>query len=105
MIKFTNPYWTNEMKISHLERRILIYSIAYYEMDETIVSDNDYEEISKQLIQMCKKYPNDFRESELYYIFFDYDGSTGFNLFGRLIKKDRNKFSYITEIILRQKQK
>ena len=105
MIKFTNPYWTNEMKISHLERRILIYSIAYYDYDESIVSDNDYEEISRQLIEMCKKHTNDFRQSELFYIFFDYDGSTGFHLSKRLIKKDRNKFYYYVEVLLRQKSK
>lgn len=39
--------WSNTSKISHLQRRILIYSIAYYEYSESIVSDVIYDVISK----------------------------------------------------------
>ena len=91
MIRFP-LYWSQVLKITHLQRRIIIYSIMYYVLDESIVSDAHYEEISKQLLGLMKQASTEeLKETEFYYCMFDYDGSTGCHLYGRLIPEDREK--------------
>lgn len=55
--------WSTTSKISHLQRRVLIYSIAYYEYSESIVSDVMYDAISKQLVQMQREFPEEVTQS------------------------------------------
>lgn len=93
--------WGNTSKISHLQRRILIYSIAYYEYSESIVSDVIYDAISKQLVQIQKEFPKEAERSMYWYAMKDFEGSTGFDLVGKLTNKDREWLGKLTQFIIK----
>lgn len=99
MIDFSNMpciYWSESAKISYLQRRIIVYSIMYYENDESCVSDHEYDYISKQLAAMQKSASKeDLEKSTYYYAMFDFDGSTGFDIPSRLTKKDHEHLKRI----------
>lgn len=89
-------YWSNSTKMSYLQRRIIVYSIMYYEQNESCVSDSYYDSVSKQLVDMmrtCDK--KDLMKTAYYYAMYDFDGSTGFDIPSRLTKHDRE---YLTNI-------
>lgn len=89
-------YWSDATKISYLQRRIIVYSIMYYEYDESCVSDTYYDSISYQLVELQRTCdPAEFRRSTYYYAMYDFDGSTGFDIPSRLTKYDRE---YLTNI-------
>lgn len=93
--------WGNTSKISHLQRRVLIYSIAYYEYSESIVSDVMYDTISKQLVQMQREFPDEAAQSMYWYAMKDFEGSTGFDLVGKLTNKDREWLRKLTQFIMK----
>ena len=103
MIDFSKApciYWSNSTKISYLQRRIIVYSIMYYEFNESCVSDDFYDSISRQLVKLQKETkPEEFRKSTYYYAMYDYDGSTGFDIPSRLTKYDREYLTHIAAII------
>lgn len=95
-------YWDDVTKISHLQRRIIIYSIMYYEMNESCVTDMEYDAISKQLVHLQSSVDEaEFEQSQYYYAMYDFDGSTGFDIPGRLTKRDRNYLTAIAHSVLR----
>ena len=51
-------YWSNVVKFSYLQRRIIVYSIMYYECDESCVSDNYYDRMSQQLVGLINNAHN-----------------------------------------------
>ena len=96
-------YWSNTTKISYLQRRIIVYSIMYYEHDESCVSDAEYDSISHQLVALQKQATQEeFKKSTYYYAMHDFDGSTGFDIPSRLTKKDRNYLTHIAAIVHEQ---
>ncbi len=83
-------YWSDCAKMSYLQRRIIVYGIMYYEQNESCVSDQYYDNISHQLVELQKDAGFDeFRKSTYYYAMYDFDGSTGFDIPSRLTKYDR----------------
>lgn len=93
-------YWSNTTKISYLQRRIIIYSIMYYELDESCVSDKEYDSISHQLVELQKcASKEEFENSTYYYAMHDFDGSTGFDIPSRLTKKDQEYLTHLAYII------
>lgn len=89
-------YWSNSTKISYLQRRIIVYSIMYYEQNESCVSDAYYDSISHQLVKLQRECdPAEFRHSTYYYAMYDFDGSTGFDIPSRLTNHDKK---YLTNI-------
>ena len=96
-------YWSKTTKISYLQRRIIIYSIMYYEQSESCVSDTYYDSISHQLVELQKSCTEDeFKKSEYYYAMYDFDGSTGFDIPSRLTKHDREYLTNIASHIYKQ---
>lgn len=88
--KMPCAYWSDIAKISCLQRRIIVYSIMYYENNESCVSDKYYDSISHQLVELQRTAnENDWKKSTYYYAMYDFDGSTGFDIPSRLTKKDR----------------
>lgn len=102
---FNNPYWSNKLKISALQRFILVHSILYYELDSSLITDKMFDENAKQLVKMQFEFRNDAVNSDYWYVFFDFDGSTGFDLFSRLNKKDRKYLTHIAQYILSQSKR
>ena len=99
-------YWSDNVKVSYLQRRIIVYSIMYYELDESVVSDKQYDEISKQLVRMMKETSQEeLEKTDYWYCMSDFDGSTGFDLYGRLNKKDKEYLTKLAKYILKINKK
>ena len=93
-------YWSNSTKISHLQRRIIIWSIMYYELNESCVPDNVYDSVSRQLVELQKKEKKkEFEKSRYYYAMHDFDGSTGFDIPSRLTETDQRHLEAIARIV------
>ena len=96
-------YWSNTTKISYLQRRIIIYSIMYYEHNESCVSDKEYDSIAYQLVDLQKQVSKEeFEKSTYYYAMYDFDGSTGFDIPSRLTKKDLDYLTHLAYVIHEQ---
>lgn len=94
-------YWSDQTKISLLQRRILVYSIQYYKMSEIVISDKEYDSISRQLLQLQKTASKADREgSQYWYVFNNFDANTGFDLYDRLTEKDQNYLMRIASLVL-----
>ena len=109
MIDFSNApciYWSDSAKISYLQRRIIIWSIMYYEFNESCVPDNVYDSVSHQLVELQKKASKEeWKKSTYYYAMHDFDGSTGFDIPSRLTKQDFWYLSSLARIIHEQWKK
>lgn len=96
-------YWDDHVKISYLQRRIIVYSIMYYERDESCISDRQYDMISQQLVHLQSSVDEEeFKKSTYYYVMYDFDGSTGFHLYSRLNKKDKEWLGRIADMVYKQ---
>jgi hypothetical protein len=103
-INFDRPpciYWSDRTKANYLQRQILIHSIIYYELDENIISDKEYDNLSLQLLDL--KYEmriSDYCQTEYYNQFKYFDGSTGFDLYHRLSGKQKKYLRQIARYVL-----
>ena len=79
---------TEVEKIEMIQRWILLHSYLYYELDNSITSDANYNANAQQLIYLKNKYPEEFKETRYYQYFYDFESSTGFDLIARI--KDKN---------------
>lgn len=96
-------YWSNTTKISYLQRRIIVWSIMYYEHDQSCVPDNVYDSVSQQLAALQKEVSKEeFEKSTYYYAMHDFDGSTGFDIPSRLTEEDRLYLTHIANSVYRQ---
>lgn len=92
-------YWDDATVISYLQRRVIIYSIMYYKMDGSCITDWEYDEICKQLVEFqLFASQEEFQRSQYYYAMYDFDGSTGFDIYGRLNGRDQ---VYLTDLARR----
>lgn len=95
-------YWDEHVKISYLQRRIIIYSIMYYKMNGSCIPDKQYDAICNQLVHLQNSVDiNEFKMSQYYYAMYDFDGTTGFDLPDRLNEKDQIYLTNIAEYILK----
>jgi hypothetical protein len=93
-VKFSQPF-TDQEKIQLLERSILVNSYAYYELDQNILSDYQYDMNTRQLLALKRGNPEAYRKSRYYKYFDNFESGTGFDLTGRL-KKDKKLFKLIS---------
>ena len=102
MIDFSKApciYWSKTTKISYLQRRIIVWSIMYYENDESCVPDYVYDSVSRQLADLYKEATQDeLEKSTYYYAMFDFNGSTGYDIPHRLTNKDREYLGHIAKV-------
>lgn len=105
-IDFSNVpfvYWSDTAKIDYLQRRVIIYSIMYYELNESCVTDKAYDAIARQLetLQNASEYA-DLKASQYYYAMYDFDASTGFDIASRLNANDRHYLTQLAAVIIKQ---
>lgn len=80
--------WNKITCINFLQRKIIINAILYYELNASPLSDKEYDELSRQLVEMQKDI--DIKNNTQYgYIMYDFDGTTGFDLYSRLNEHDK----------------
>ena len=92
-------HWDELTCISHLQRKIILLSIAYYEFDYSPMSDYDYDNLAHELVDRMRKCEN-VNDSRYYYVFYDYDGSTGYHLYSRLTDADKELLMFISNTAL-----
>lgn len=71
--------WTIRQEILMLRRQMLIHSCLYYELDESIITDHQWQDRANRLARIQTKYKNpkvDFFDEE----FEGWDGSSGYHL-------------------------
>lgn len=84
-------YWNIKTRIEYIQRRIIVFSIMYYELSESPLDDKQYDSIAYQLVEYMNTTPKEILEQTKYwYVFYDFDGSTGFDLPYRLTKEDKD---------------
>ena len=99
-MKFHTPFNPTE-KIQLLQRSILVNSFAYYILDSNILSDFQYDANARQLEELAKNYPDEFKRSKYYEYFNDFFGddgvhmTSGFDLLERVRKKDDQLYRYL----------
>ena len=99
----SNPYMSDAAKISFLQRRVLVASICYYQFNGSPISDYTYARISYQLLRLMKKADKkEVERSDYWYVFKDYDGSTGFDLSYKLTDKDKEYLLRIANNVYRR---
>ena len=87
--------FTDKEKIQLLQRSILVNSYAYYELNENILSDYQYDSNTRQLLEL-KKTANDAYKKSRYRRYFDnFESGTGFDLTDR-IRKNRKLFKQVS---------
>lgn len=96
-------YWNDSLKISLLQRVILIHSYIYYELNNSIWSDKHFDEVAKQLTIIQNNYSKSWikKRTDYGYAFMDFDGTTGFDLWERLTKRDKRCIMGISNMILK----
>ena len=99
-MKFNQPFNPTE-KIQLLQRSILVNSFAYYELDENLLSDFQYDANARQLAELKRQYPDEFKRSRYYEYFHDYGGddgthyTSGFDLLQKIEKQDPGLYRHI----------
>ena len=113
-MKFDIPFTITE-QIQLLQRSILVQSFAYYELNQNIISDFQYDANARQLADLRRKYPEDYGRSKYYEYFKDFgsddDGThytSGFDLLEKIRKTDKQLYRHLhidAVMALEQKQK
>lgn len=98
-MKFHEPFTTIE-RIQLLQRSILVNSFAYYELDSNILTDFQYDDNARQLEELVKQHPDEFKRSRYYRYFNDFYDSdehatSGFDLLERVRKNDKELYRHI----------
>lgn len=93
--------WDNATKLSFLQRRVIVYSIQYYMMDATVISDQQYDACARQLEALMKECtPEECEKSRYWYCMSNFTAATGFDLYSKLTDEDREHLSHIADIVL-----
>lgn len=71
-----NVEWVKE-RIEYLRKKLLVHSIIYYRLNESLIPDKKWTEWALELEQLTKEYPQNAFLAEG---FKDFDHSTGYNL-------------------------
>ncbi len=69
----------------------------YYELNASPLSDKEYDELSRQLVEMQKDIDVE-HETQYGYIMYDFDGTTGFDLYHRLNEQDQQYLMNIARL-------
>ena len=94
--------WDKITCIDFLQRKIILNCIAYYELNTNKLSDKEYDDLSRQLVNMQGDPNIDIMNDTQYgYCMHDFDGSTGFDLYYRLNEHDKKYLMNIALLALK----
>lgn len=91
---------TNLERCSFLQRKIIINSIIYYELNESLMSDQKFDKMCRNLLKGIQ-YTKNYERSDYFYVFYDFDGSTGFHLYHRLEDDDKEYLMHLAKHVLK----
>mgnify|MGYP002517622545 CR=1 FL=1 len=92
-MNFSKPF-TDKEKIQLLQRSILVNSYAYYELNENILADYQYDRNTRQLLELKEANPEAYRKSRYARYFDNFESGTGFDLTDR-IRGNRQLFNKV----------
>ena len=77
-------------QLSQFQRYILVHCCLYYEMDQSVIDDADNQILVDQYLEAVAKSKQLLakQRSKYWYVFKDFDGSTGYHLVGSLNEED-----------------
>lgn len=89
--------WDNKTRIELLERWILVQSYVYYELNENLSSDSDYDSNVNTLFELKRSDPKAYNASRYAHIF---DGmeegcTSGFELVQKMKKIDKELWNTV----------
>ena len=87
--------FTDLEKIQLLQRSILVNSYAYYELNENILSDYQYDMNARQLLELKKNSPDAYKKSRYRRYFDNFESGTGFDLTSR-IKSNKKLYQQVS---------
>lgn len=93
-------YLSVSQRISTLQRFILVHSIIYYVLDSSVITDKQFDYASRLLVKMQRENRKEFQKSDYRYVFCDFDGTTGFDLYSRLSEPDKAYLMKIARYVL-----
>lgn len=67
-------------RITRKRRQVLVHSIIYYKLDDSLISDDTWAKWAQELDELQKQYPDIAAECPYADSFKDFDPSSGFNL-------------------------
>ena len=79
--------WDKITCINFLQRKIILNCIAYYQLNTNNLTDKEHDELSRQLVSLQKDI--NINDTQYGYVMYDFDGTTGFDLYDRLNASDR----------------
>lgn len=92
--------------ISFFQKRIIVHSILYYQMDSSIIPDKTFDKFSRLLVDLMKTTPREILEKSRYWYAMDnFDGATGFDLYSRLTREDQVALTGLAHHLLRLHEK
>ena len=94
-------YWDYLSIVDYIQRFIIIHSIIYYELNENVISDKDFDNVSKLLLKLREENEEVYKKSQYYYVFNDFDGTTGFYIYDTLNAKDKEYLTKLANYVLR----
>lgn len=95
-----------QLKIDYLQRCIIIHSYIYYELDNNVISDKEYDTMARKLAKLRDEYPDLWKKSYYYKQFGDeYNGATGFTLFHDLDERQQAIIRYIATILITEQKR
>lgn len=77
--------------INRRQRQLVVHAIIYYGFNDNIIGDSTYDAWSKELAELMRDYPIEAAQAPLADMFYDFDGSTGFQLVGRAREQQRSR--------------
>lgn len=93
-MNFSNKSYTDKEKIQLLQRSILVDSYVYYELNENLLADSDYDANTRQLLALKKSNPEAWGKSRYRRYFENFESGTGFDLMYK-VRKNPNLFQKI----------
>lgn len=97
---------STQERIDFLQRYIIVHSYIYYELNDNVISDRQYDAKAKELARLKNHYPELWMKSEYYKQFGDdYNGSTGFTFWYDLDDHQQTIIKSIVNAIYKKKNK
>lgn len=59
---------------------MLVHSFIYYQLNDSIISDETFDRWAKELVELQETYPTESELAPFYEAFKGFDGSSGFDL-------------------------
>lgn len=85
--------------INRREHQLLVHSYIYYELDDSIIPDDQWSKWGFELGELRNKHPDIYERSEYADAFRNFDGSTGFDLYSVYMRPEIiNKALYLLKL-------